>query len=232
MKKRGLLSNRMISAIASCLILAFMLTGCTTTKPKYSGWLETGYTKLKEDPDYPGSMIWVTTDNVLKTYDKVMFDEVAIHVDPELGEDREKVDPEVINQMTSYLKESMTKEFSKDYEVVDRPGKGVVRVRIALTAVQLTKKELKAYQFVPVALVLTAATEAVGMRNKMAVLNMEGVAMDSLTGQTIAMVVQRYSAETSVQTATKMTIEDAKPVLDYWVQKMKGKFDRAHGKGE
>ncbi len=230
MKKRGVLSNRLIYAIASCLILAFMLTGCTTTKPKYSGWLETDYTKLKEDPEYPGAMFWIATDEVLKKYDKVMFDDVAIHIDPELGEDREKVDPEEINKMTSYFKESLTKEFSKDYEVVDRPGKGVVRMRTAITAVQLTKKELKAYQFVPVALVLTAAGEATGMRNKMAVLNMEAVAMDSLNGETLAMVVQRYASETSVQTAKEMTIEAAKPVMDYWAQKAKKKFDRAHGK--
>ncbi len=229
MKKRNV-SNRIWYAMAACLILAFLSTGCTTTKPKFSGWLETDYTKLKEDPDYPGSMLWITTDEVLKKYDKVMFDDVAIYIDPEIGEDREKVDPEVLNQITSYFKESLTKEFSKDYEVVDQPGKGVVRMRTALTAVQLTKKEMKAYQFVPVALVLTAAAEATGMRNKMAVMNMEAVAMDSLNGETLAMVVQRYAAETSVQTTKEMTIEAAKPVMDFWAKKAKKKFDRAHGK--
>lgn len=228
--KKTKLSNHIWFTVAACLILAFLSTGCTTTKPKYSGWLETDYTKLKEDPDYPGAMFWITTNQNLKQYDKVMFDEVSIHVDPEIREDRQRVDPGEINQMTAYFKETLTKEFSKDYEVVDKPGTGVARVRTALTAVQLDKKDLKAYQFVPVALVLTAATEAAGMRNRLAVINMEGVAMDSLTGETLAMVVQRYAAETSVQTAQEMTLEDAKPIMDYWAKKAKGKFDRAHGK--
>lgn len=230
MKKRSV-SNRIWSAMAACLILAFLSTGCTTTKPTYSGWLETDYTKLKEDPNTKGAMMWID-EKGLGTYDKVMFDEVAIFVSPEIGEDREMVDPEVINQVTAYFKETLTKEFSKDYEVVDKPGTGVLRCRTAITAVELNKKDLKAYQFVPVALVLTAATEAAGMRSRLAVLNMEGVAVDSLTGDTIAMVVQRYAAETTVQTTKGMTVEAAKPVLDFWAQRAKKHFDQAHGKGE
>lgn len=228
MKKRSTLAQICL-AVATCLILTFLSTGCTTTKPKYSGWLETDYTKLKEDPESPGAMFWIATDKELAKYDKVMFDNVAIYVEPNITEDREKIDPELINQMTEYFKQTLIKEFRKDYQVVDKPGQGVARVRTALTAVELNKKDLKVYQFVPVALVLTAATEAAGKRNRLAVINMEGVAMDSLTGQTLAMVVQRYAAETSVQTVQEMTLEDTKPVMDHWAQKAKFKFDRAHG---
>ncbi len=228
--KKAIVFNQIGFAVAACFILAVLSTGCTTTKAKYSGWLKTDYNQLKEDPESPGAMLWIATDEILRKYDKVMFDNVAIYVDPEIGEDREKVDPDVINQMTAHFKEALINEFSKDYEVVEKPGKNVARVRTALTAVELNKKDLKAYQFVPVALVLTAASEAAGKRNKLAAVNMEGIAQDSITGQPLAMVVQRYAAETSVQTAQEMTIEDAKPVLEHWAQKAKGKFDRAHGK--
>ncbi|MCG8684301.1 MAG: DUF3313 domain-containing protein [Desulfobacterales bacterium] len=227
-KANGL--SKILYALIACLILAFMTTGCMTTGPKYSGWLDHDYSKLQPDPEYEGAMIWLAPDNVIKNYDKMMFDDVAIHVDPNIADDREKIDPEVINDFTSYFKEALIKEFSKDYEVVDKPGKGVVRIRTALTAVQLTKKDLKAYQYIPVALVLTTASEVAGIRNKLAVFNMEGIAQDSLTGEVLAMVVQRHAHETSIQTAEKMTAQEAYPTLDYWVQKAKKKFDRAHGK--
>ncbi len=227
-KANGL--SKILYALVACLILAFMTTGCITTGPKYSGWLDHDYSKLQPDPEYEGAMIWLAPDNVIKNYDKMMFDDVAIHVDPNIADDREKIDPEVINDFTSYFKEALIKEFSKDYEVVDKPGKGVVRIRTALTAVQLTKKDLKAYQYIPVALVLTTASEVAGIRNKLAVFNMAGIAQDSLTGEVLAMVVQRHAHETSIQTAEKMTAQEAYPTLDYWVQKAKKKFDRAHGK--
>lgn len=223
-------SNKIWYALATCLIMVFLATGCTTTKAKYSGWLETDYTKLKQSPEDPGAMVWLTTDEELGKYDKVMIDDVAIFVDPDLPEERERMNPDVINQMTTHFKQILTKEFSKDYEVVDKPGKGVVRMRTALTAVELNKKDLKVYQFVPVALVLTAATEAAGKRNRLAVVNMEGIVQDSLTGKTLGMVVQQYASETSVQTAQEMTVKDALPVLEHWAQKAKKKFDRAHGK--
>ena len=77
---------------------------------------------------------------------------------------------------------------------------------------------------------LTAAAEATGLRNRVALMNMEGVAIDSLTGKTLGMVVQRKALETSVQTPEQLAAKDVYPTLDYWAQKAKAKFDRAHGK--
>lgn len=230
MKNRSVLSNRMVYTIASCLILAFLFTGCTTTKPKFSGWMETDYTKLKEDPDFEGSMVWIESEGALGKYNKVMVDNVAIYIDPAIEDNREYVDTEVIKRITEYFKASLIKELSKGYTVVSEPGKDVLRLRTAITAVELNKKDLKARNFIPVALVLTAAAEATGLRDRVALINMEGVAIDSLTGKTLAMVVQRKALETSVQTAEQLTAKDVYPTLDYWAKKTKAKFDRIHSK--
>jgi len=230
MKKRDVLSNRVVYAIASSLILAFMLTGCTTAGPTYSGWLKTDYAKLTEDPEHEGSMTWIESNEVIKNYNKVMIDPVVVYIDPDIGEVDQRADQEVIKKITAYMRDTLVKEFSKGYEVVDEPGKNVVRIRMAITSVLLTDKELTALNYIPVALVLTAAGEATGIRDNLAVINMEGEVLDSLTGRRIALVVQRKALETGVQSTEELKAKDVYPTLDYWAKKAKKKFDRAHGK--
>jgi Protein of unknown function (DUF3313) len=76
-----------------------------------------------------------------------------------------------------------------DY-VVDRPGPGVARLKVAITGVAGEKEGLKPYQIIPVAFVITMASRGVSGTPEEAKLVVEAKATDSLTGTTLLKVVR------------------------------------------
>ena len=83
------------------------------------------------------------------------------------------------------------------------------------------KKALAAYQYIPVALVVTGVGEAAGKRDRMAVLAMEGEALDSISGKRLAAVVQKKANQIPSKSANELVAEDVYPSINLWAQKMK-----------
>jgi hypothetical protein len=222
------LSRSRIYTMVVLMVLALLITGCTASKTKYSGWLK-DYKGFSQDPEYKDAIIYTKGDKVLQKYTKFIIDPVSVYISPEISDDKGKMDPHLIYLATAYFRKALAGTIGEDFEIVNKPGPDVARIRAALTSVELTKKELKAYNYIPISLVLTAAGEATGVRDSVAVMNMEAELLDSLTGHRIAAVVQKYSHETPTKKPEDLRAKDVYPILDFWAQKVKKNLTRIHG---
>lgn len=77
------------------------------------------------------------------------------------------------------------------------------------------------YNYIPISLLLTAAGEVTGIRDSVALMNMEAELLDNLTGNRMAAVVQKYSHETPVKNPQDLKVENVYPILDFWAKKVK-----------
>ncbi|MGH9577299.1 MAG: DUF3313 domain-containing protein, partial [Terriglobales bacterium] len=119
-----------------------------------------------------------------------------------------------------YINSSLRAKIGAKVQVVDKPGPGVARLRGAITALNAETEALKAYQYVPVAFLVTAAKDAAGGgRPENARIFVEVEIQDSMTGGRLAVAVREGTGEALKQARTggKVTLDSLKPVLDKWI---------------
>jgi hypothetical protein len=145
-----------------------------------------------------------------------MIERVAFYPPPQPSAE---VDAATLNEISNYLDQQLRKKVGERVPVVDKPGPGVVRMRTAITGVAEERAGLKPYQYIPVALVLTAAKEAAGRRAKDATIQAEVELLDSVSSQPLGAAVKRGTGESvKAGEGSKLTLEHVKPVLDKWAQ--------------
>ncbi len=119
--------------------------------------------------------------------------------------------------MLDYSNETLRRSLSQRFNVVDRPGPGVGRLRVAFSGVGAQGEGLKPYQYVPIALVATIASRAAtGGAPQRAFILVEVEGSDSVTGELLAQRVKVGTGERlkSVKSEGPLTLEDVKPLLD------------------
>lgn len=194
------------------LLSSMILVSCGGSKVQYSGYLK-DYSKLKP---FDGGSRWISSKTDFTQYTKMIVEPVTFYVGKSLKDAEVTPNPENINKITDYFHEALVREVSKKFEIVDKPGPGVGRVRAAITSVKLESGDLDAYQYLPVMLVATGAAEVAGMRDKVAVISMEGELTDSITGKILAAVVKSRGKDVTIKNVDNLTEDEVKSVLDYW----------------
>ena len=93
----------------------------------------------------------------------------------------------------------------------------MLRLKVAITAVEKSKEDLKAYNFVPVAAVFRGAQAATGNVATYIDAMFEAEMVDSVSGDRVAAIVAKGIEETEKRSGDELTFEDVKPTLDKWV---------------
>ena len=145
------------------------------------------------------------------TYTKVILDEVAIY--SENGE----ATGEIAQQSTRYLSEGLADLLASKSLAAAEPGPGILRLRLAITAVEKSKEDLKAYNFVPVAAVFRGAQAATGNVATYIDAMFEAEMVDSVSGDRVAAIVAKGIEESEKRSGDKLTFDDVKPTLDKWL---------------
>ena len=123
--------------IATVAMLVVVLLGCGVTRQardvKQSGFLG-DYSMLKPGPDGGALMAYQNPDANIKSYDKILLEPVTIWMgtDSEMKdlakEDRQRVADELFSLLHARL--------SKDYQMVQTPQPGTMRIAAALTSAE------------------------------------------------------------------------------------------------
>ena len=206
------LSDARCITFFTLLLSSMMLVSCGGSKVQFSGYLH-DYSKLKP---FENGFRWINSNTDFSKYTKIIVEPVTFYVGGSLSEQDVKTNPDNINKITDYFHTAIVREFSKNFEIVDKAGPDVMRAKVAITAVQVQAKDLEAYQYIPVMLVATGAAEVAGLRDKVAVISMEGEVLDSLTGRRLGAVVKSSSKETTIKDVDSLTAQDIKNILDHW----------------
>ncbi len=216
-------------SVIMCIALLAMLTtfSCVSKQINYSGFLG-DYSMLGPDAMDDGVAYWQDPNISLKKYKKFMIDPVTLFFPPDTTNGTEAINPVTVNKIAVYLKDAVVASFGPEYTFVEEAGHDVARLRIALTSIEVNRKDLKVYNLVPAALVLTGVGEATGIRDSIAVINMEGEFLDSITGQRVAAVVQNRGNEVSVKKIEDLREKDVYSTLDFWAMKLKERITNSN----
>jgi hypothetical protein len=213
-----------IQSLIGLVMAAALLAGCasraldrgeTISEEFFSGFLQ-DYSKLSPSPYRLGNLAWLNPELDLDSYRGFIVDSVVLHVAPALVE-AGRPDPDNAIRITRYFHEALIRRLREVSTVTEDPGRGIARLRVAITGTSVERRELEAYQYIPAALVVTGIGEATGYRDKLAVVFAEAEITDSLTGEVVAQTVQQGVAKVPAATQTERVTEaQVKTILEEW----------------
>ncbi|MFT3849959.1 MAG: DUF3313 domain-containing protein [Propionivibrio sp.] len=165
------------------------------------------YGALKTQPWSDGIECWRAPGLNAQKYDKVLISRIVVSIAPAKDEDAEQtVDPSDLKMLTDYFHDSLDKALRPQMTVVDKPGAGVVVMRIALTHLVPTRvSNSLAGTLIPFAFVAEAGSgvatgRPVGSTPYLGETGMEMQFLDGATAKVLAEcrdteVGRKYAAE-------------------------------------
>ncbi|MCP3850661.1 MAG: DUF3313 domain-containing protein [Gammaproteobacteria bacterium] len=207
--------KKMISAI---IVSGILLTGCATNKvseDKYSGFLN-DYSILKTTPGDKDTLGYVTPNINWSKYSSIMVDKVLV-ITPD-GE--QKTDGQLLVAIADQFEELIKKDVSKEFNVVDNPSEGTIRLQAAITSVFDSYDDMKGYQYIPIAAAVVGAKRASGSEKKSVRVMTEFRLVDSVDGQLLGQVVDFKSGERKQDKDSAILLADVMPILEQWAQRI------------
>ncbi|MBI4792094.1 MAG: DUF3313 domain-containing protein [Deltaproteobacteria bacterium] len=202
------------------------MAGCAASgmkDVKQSGFLR-DYSQLKPGGNDRAALVYIKTGVDFKKYDSVMFERVTVYLSPK-AENR-AIDPTVMKELTDYYQNALFNAVKDGYKVVDRPGPGVLRVRVAITEMKPSNPTANTMStIIPVGMVVSAATKAVSDDNLgtgEAATEME--LLDAQSGERLAAAVDRRQGG---KMAFRGKWEDTKQAFDFWAKRFRERLDEA-----
>lgn len=216
---------RNILCRSAAIMLILSLTGCGSLgrgsasqevpEDLRSGFL-TSYSRVQPVADQKTLWRWVNPKVDWSKYTRFIVDPVESRVPPKF-QDKVQPNPDVIAAVTEYFREALIREIGSRYKVVDKPGRGVGRISVAVTSIIPTTKQLEAWQYLPIGLVAAGIGEAAGLREKNLVVYMENEITDSLNGKLLLEAIEgRVSEGSGIRDIQEVSSDTVRPVLDFW----------------
>jgi len=211
--------NRKINIPLLALFIGLVplwISGCgTTPETARTGFLK-DYSKLKPHPEVEGRFRYLNPKMNVGNYSKFIVDPVVLQLSKE-GKEAE-IDQEDLNEQVTFFHGKILEELGKDYQVVNKPGKGVARIRVAITHIDKTNPALNIH---PGTKLTGAGLGGAGM---------EGEMVDSVTGETIGSVIDFQMGSRLSLVAGLTWFGHAQAVMEDWAEDIRKFIDKAHGK--
>ncbi len=210
------------------LIGTLLMTGCMAGGMKdveKTGFLG-DYSQLQPGGDDRAALVYIKQGVDFKPYDKIMFERVLVQLSPE-AENR-AIDPALFKELTDYYQNALIKAVEGGYTVVDQPGPGTLRVRVAITDVKPSKPVSNTLSsIIPVGMVVAAGTKMVSDDNLgTGEAATEIDVLDAITGERLAAAVDRRQGG---KMAFRGKWTDTKDAFDYWAERFRVRLDEMRG---
>ncbi len=212
-----------VTAATAIVLLAACASQPSAKTEHYSGFLN-NYSMLKPMKDVAGESVmgWVSPELTSGKYHAVILDPVEYYPPPKESKD---VSSDTLSQILQYYDQQLHDKIGQQFPIVDKPGPGVARLRIAITAVGTENAPLKAYDYIPIALLVQGVKTAAGKRTQDAQLNTEMEVIDSQSGKELGAVVKSAHGtevegmkEGPEKGKDMVTLDNVKPILDKWAE--------------
>jgi hypothetical protein len=208
------MAHKLLGAVVFGLILGAGLTATALAADGESGFLK-DYSQLTEGKDLLGNTrrVWISPKFTRENYNTILMEKVSFYPAPQPSE---QVPQSTLTDIRDYGDKAIRQTIASVLPMTGKPGPGVARVRIALTAVSVDKS-LKPYQLIPTALIFTAITRATGAAKLDAKLFVESEITDSVTGEPLAKAV-RHAEGVEVKADQKLTLDLVRSRIDAWAE--------------
>jgi hypothetical protein len=191
------------------------------------------YSGLVPDAKNGDLLLYEKNPNVLKKYNKFIFDPVTIYLLPE-ARDR-GIDPDDLERLAKYFHDAVTDELKKSgrYEIVTTPGPDVLELNVAITNVEPTGGKTNA----AVKGAATAASVATVPGISLAVprlsvgrVSIEGEMVDSTSGERqVAFVTGKGGRRWFSGLSGFKRWADIEAAFRSWAKNFRQRLDEAHG---
>jgi len=212
--------------IGLLLVTVMLLGGCMSGRMdnvQKSGFLS-DYSQLREGGEDRAALVYIKPGTDFRPYNKLMFERVVVMVSN--SAEYHAIDPAIYKELTDYYQNALFAAVKDGYEIVDRPGPGVLRVRAAITDVKPSK---------PVANTLSSITPpgiAASLAVKLATDDNLGTGeaasefevLDAMTGERLAAAVDRRQGGKMV---FRGQWSDTKEAFDLWANRFRQRLDEA-----
>lgn len=204
-----------LATLLACGILVSMSPALAEEAAR-SGFLP-DYTKLEKHKDAKGSELerWQSPKLSKDNYQKILLEPVTFFPAPQ-GTDQ--ISDQVLSDTQAYLDKSLRTVGLADVPQVTEAGPGVLRIKVAITAVDTHNVGLKPWQLIPVALIVQGAKRASGNVKQDVGLDVEALVSDSVSGEVLAMSVRKGKGLEIKDEDVQVTVDDLKPRIDEWAQ--------------
>lgn len=215
--------------LAVTLIALALLTGGARAQdkggaaPQYSGFLG-DYARLTPNPDNPKTRRWINKDFDFKPYTQILLDPVEIWVSP--TSEYKGASPDALKRMGDSFTNSFKKALQPGYTLVDKAGPGVLRIRIAITGINLVAPASNPAQFLPVVFLVRAASGA--MSAKDVVLTGEMQVLDP-NNNVVAAALSTGTGDKTVEEKQTITWKELQSITDKWAGGLRSALDVARG---
>ena len=207
--------------VLSLMIVSVSLVACKSTRglgdAEPAGFLR-DYAQLAPGDRGEAQLLYINPDTDFSKYHAVMIDSVTLWQ----SADTSGLSSEAQQTLTDYLYSAIHKQLSQDYEIVDRPGPGVLRVRAAVTEAKGAK--MAANVVTGVVPQLRMATMVLGLATNTATFvgkaSLEGEITDSVSGERLlAAVDQRAGTKSPTTLFSKWG--DVEKSFDFWADRLR-----------
>lgn len=203
----------------AAVVLAFAAS--TAAVKADSGFLD-DYGSLQPDPDHPGAMTYRASGVDLKAYDKLLIDPIEVVYDP--SSPHKIISPDELKLITDSFYATLVAALEPDYPVVNTPGSGVLRVRLAITGVRLENKKRSLLGYTPMGFAATTVANAAGLRVSLKQAGVEAELLDATTGATLGALVDRDAGTTPGGEASWEALQSA---LTFYARRFRDRWEAA-----
>jgi hypothetical protein len=221
----------LLSLFATCVFLVGLAVRGQESRP-VSGFLG-DYSKLVPDAKNGDLLVYEKDPNVLKKYNKFIFDPITIYLLPE-ARDR-GIDPDDLERLAQYFHDAVTDELKKSgrYEIVTTPGPDVLELNVAITNVEPTGGKKNAAVKGGAAAVSAATVPGIGLavpRLSVGKVSIEGEMLDSTSGdRQVVFVTGKGGRRWFSGLSGFKKWADIEAAFRSWAKNFRERLDEAHG---
>jgi hypothetical protein len=205
--------KKLIRLVSSgALLAAVALLPAGPARAQDSGFLG-DYADLSEVTDAAGAKVKRYVNPKFKpgAYQAVVLDPTQYYPAPK---PTDQVSASTLTDISRYVDKGLREQIGAKVKLVSEPGPGVLRMKPAITAVMSKSESLKAYQYIPIAFLVT---EVKG-RDKEATMQIEVDLVDSLSGERMGAAVRKGVGEKLPNKEASLTLMDVMPLLNKWIE--------------
>jgi hypothetical protein len=170
---------------------------------------------------------WVRPGVDWKPYTKLYIEPVEVWINPHGA--YPGIEPGLYKRMVDEFRAQVVQEFrAGGYEVVDRPGPGVLKLHFALTGVTPERPGFTPLDVLPIKIAIDAARYATGTDKSVIAISGEAEVLDGVTNERLfAQVTTRKDVHLFV--GRQVTWDDVKGGATEWAKQARALLDKARG---
>jgi hypothetical protein len=213
-----------------CAALAFQ--GCTAApKAVETGFLQ-DYSGFGPGPEEGADKVYVKAGQDFTPYDKVMLDHVVFFFSDDAK--YKGIHPDELQELSLAFHEAIVAELSGGYPIVEKPGPGVLRIRLAITDVVPSNPALNTMStIIPIGLAISSIKKAAtGVHANVGQASVEAELVDSITGERLAAAIDRRVGSKTQIVEGMDKWGHAKEAFAFWAGRLRRWLDDVHGRSQ